>query len=476
MPDYIVKKGDTLALLAKRFKTTVDALAQQNNIKNVNSIFIGQKISYNQENTEEWIDTDGNNKVSYGDFVGCGKFSVFLNKVEKYIGEIWTKDLAREIKTLYSQYVNNPKQAVLQGVSINGLTENSYEPNPNYYRNDLDSDLAKLTIGDNNPNTKIELSLHMGKELDLRDRKVSDFLKKLLGDNLDNTSQILKKDGMFKVSTQRLENTELYKYFKEINSKAFTTVKNGKYTDDVFVENFSGQIQVPSVEINSNGVKYYTLHTESGSILYFNEKGEKVSSLDEIQAIVREDKKPDIIQEKINSYEESSNISEFVQREGYDNSKLNIGSLYINGKVADTISFNSNYYANAIDKNIAELTMNSDGISKLELQLKVGENLKSKWDKSPKDILKKFLGDNFENTTVFDENGLIKNNLENTVLYKTFLRLNPSLETIQNGSETTIQLPSMKIAPNGERYFIILDEQNKPLYFDTKGNTVKLSE
>ncbi|MEJ2748129.1 MAG: LysM peptidoglycan-binding domain-containing protein, partial [Anaerolineae bacterium] len=41
---YIVKSGDTLSAIARRFGTTVAALAQANNISNVNLIYIGQVL------------------------------------------------------------------------------------------------------------------------------------------------------------------------------------------------------------------------------------------------------------------------------------------------------------------------------------------------------------------------------------------------------------------------------------------------
>lgn len=41
---YIVKKGDTLSKIAKEYKTTYQQLAKINGIKNVNLIYVGQKI------------------------------------------------------------------------------------------------------------------------------------------------------------------------------------------------------------------------------------------------------------------------------------------------------------------------------------------------------------------------------------------------------------------------------------------------
>ena len=41
---YIVKRGDTLSGIARRYNTTVSNLAKLNNIKNVNLIYVGQKL------------------------------------------------------------------------------------------------------------------------------------------------------------------------------------------------------------------------------------------------------------------------------------------------------------------------------------------------------------------------------------------------------------------------------------------------
>ena len=41
---YIVQKGDTLTKIAKKFGTTVQILAKLNNIKDINKIYVGQKL------------------------------------------------------------------------------------------------------------------------------------------------------------------------------------------------------------------------------------------------------------------------------------------------------------------------------------------------------------------------------------------------------------------------------------------------
>ena len=41
---YVVKKGDTLSAIAKKYGTTVDALVKLNGIKNKNLIYAGQVL------------------------------------------------------------------------------------------------------------------------------------------------------------------------------------------------------------------------------------------------------------------------------------------------------------------------------------------------------------------------------------------------------------------------------------------------
>lgn len=65
---YIVVRGDTLSGISKRFNTTVSELARLNNIKNVNLIYVGQKILLpNTNNNTEYFKRYTGNSVSIVD-------------------------------------------------------------------------------------------------------------------------------------------------------------------------------------------------------------------------------------------------------------------------------------------------------------------------------------------------------------------------------------------------------------------------
>ena len=468
MGHYSVRKGDTLSSLAKKFNTTVEHLQELNNIKNPNSIFIGQNIKFDQELCSEWQDLDGDNKVSWGDFQGCGDYGVFLDKVTSFIGQSWNDKVRKKIQEIYTQSVSTPDKAILQGVNINNNSV-KYNANPNFYRNNLDRDFAQFTLNDNNASSSVLIAVNFGKEIDSRDRKVSDFLKKVLGDNLDNTSQIIQTNGKFSTKTIRMENTDLYKSFvsPDVNPDMFTKEQFGKYQDDVFKPGFSGRVQLPALEMNENGVKYFTLHKRNGEILYFDETGNKVSSLDDIRKKIADNKMPDIQEMNVAKMNHSEKI--FNTRKDFNNSKLNIGNVYIDGNPVEE-HFNSNYYANGLDKTVGVSSLNTEEINKIQVELKAGDKINNKYDLSAGDILKKFLGDNLDNTTILNGNKIEGKKLQETDLYRVFLELNPELKDFKPGDQITVQMPAMKVAPNGERYFILLTQENQPIYFDAKGN------
>ena len=59
--EYKIKKGDNLSSLAKRFGTTVEALAQANGIKDVNRIYAGKTLTVpeQQKPQPEWRSGNG---------------------------------------------------------------------------------------------------------------------------------------------------------------------------------------------------------------------------------------------------------------------------------------------------------------------------------------------------------------------------------------------------------------------------------
>lgn len=56
---YIIKKGDTLSSIAKKYNTKVDILVKENNIENSDLIYIGQKIKIN--NNIKYLKNSNNN-------------------------------------------------------------------------------------------------------------------------------------------------------------------------------------------------------------------------------------------------------------------------------------------------------------------------------------------------------------------------------------------------------------------------------
>ena len=50
---YIVKRGDTLSKIAQSYGTTVSKIARMNGIKNVNLIYVGQRLIINSDVMDE---------------------------------------------------------------------------------------------------------------------------------------------------------------------------------------------------------------------------------------------------------------------------------------------------------------------------------------------------------------------------------------------------------------------------------------
>jgi LysM repeat protein len=54
---YTIQKGDTLSALAKRFNTTVEALARTNNIKDPDKIYAGKTLSVPSSGVPSIVDS-----------------------------------------------------------------------------------------------------------------------------------------------------------------------------------------------------------------------------------------------------------------------------------------------------------------------------------------------------------------------------------------------------------------------------------
>ena len=116
------------------------------------------------------------------------------------------------------------------------------------------------TLNDNAKSTRLDVQLNMGATISDRDRGANDILKKMLGNNFDTQSRA------------PLAKSDLYRHFtsEEVNGANF---KDGKLQRN---DKGFNLVQFPALEVDQNGTKYYTLHSSNGTILYFNDKGEKL--------------------------------------------------------------------------------------------------------------------------------------------------------------------------------------------------------
>lgn len=156
-PKYIVRKGDSLWMISKKYGISVDALMRENDISTASRIFVGQKIyiptcalSYKKEGLflfpvqgriehyfGEVIDNKINNGIKIrpeGDAAVCavgeGKV-VFYNYLKGY-GNTLIIEHADGFSTVYanlSEVPCNKGDTVRQGQSIGIVAENSSDNN-----------------------------------------------------------------------------------------------------------------------------------------------------------------------------------------------------------------------------------------------------------------------------------------------------------------------------------------------------------
>ena len=436
---YQIKRGDNLTKIAKANNTTIATILRLNSsIKDPNKIYAGHKL----------IITDNKPFVQKEDYspdnMNIGSVSLGGQEIEQ----------------------------------INGKPLKS-----NFFANDLGK-LADTTIADGNPATKIVVDIQPGKTMTRKDNDTPySILNKVLGDHLDNNSEIQQgEDGNKKiVNPKKLEDTDLYKAFisEDVNGDNFTG-ENHKLQ----ARGDSGnRVQLPAVEIDSNGTKYFTLHG-SKEVLYFDDRGARVTFENGViksnHSSEDTSKKPEI---PSGTPHKAPEIEENLVRNGNDDRALNVGNYYINGQVVSDESVKPNFYQNNINTFMQQTLNDKSNSSRLDIQLNMGSSISAR-DTAATDILKKMLGNNFDKASKPSQTdgkyGLATTALQNTDLYNAFVSENVNGNNFANGKLqrtesgfNTVQFPALEADANGNKYYVLHTSDNTVLYFDDKGAQVQ---
>ncbi len=380
----------------------------------------------------------------------------------------------------------SPDNMNIGSVSLGGQEIEQINGKPlksNFFANDLGK-LADTTIADGNPATKIVVDIQPGKAMTRKDNDTPySILNKVLGDHLDNNSEIQQgEDGSKKiVNPKKLEDTDLYKAFisEDVNGDNFTG-ENYKLQ----ARGASGnRVQLPAVEIDSNGTKYFTLHG-SKEVLYFDDRGARVTFENGViksnHSSADTSQKPEI---PSGTHQKAPENPENLVRNGNSDKALNVGNYYINGQVVSDESVKPNFYQNNINTFMQQTLNDKSNSSRLDIQLNMGSSISAR-DTAATDILKKMLGNNFDKASKPSQTdgkyGLAMTALQNTDLYKAFVSENVNGNNFANGKLqraesgfNTVQFPALEADANGNKYYVLHTSDNTVLYFDDKGAQVQ---
>lgn len=436
---YQIKRGDNLTKIAKANNTTIATILRLNSsIKDPNKIYAGHKL----------IITDNKPFVQKEDYspdnMNIGSVSLGGEEIEQ----------------------------------INGKPLKS-----NFFANDLGK-LADTTIADGNPATKIVVDIQPGKTMTRKDNDTPySILNKVLGDHLDNNSEIQQgEDGSKKiVNPKKLEDTDLYRAFisEDVNGDNFT----GEHNKLQARGESGNRVQLPAVEIDSNGTKYFTLHG-SKEVLYFDDRGARVTfengAIKSNHSSADTSQKPEI---PSGTPQKAPENPENLVRNGNSDKALNVGNYYINGQVVSDESVKPNFYQNNINTFMQQTLNDKSNSSRLDIQLNMGSSISAR-DTAATDILKKMLGNNFDKASKPSQTdgkyGLATTALQNTDLYNAFVSENVNGNNFANGKLqraesgfNTVQFPALEADANGNKYYVLHTSDNTVLYFDDKGAQVQ---
>ncbi len=438
---YEINRGDNLTKIARNNSTTINEILKLNpQIKDPNLIVTGHKLIL--EDNKPFVQKEDYSPNN----MNLGKVTVG--------GEEITQAGGKDIKS-------------------------------NFFANNLAA-LSEVTINDENPATKIVVEMQAGKTMTRKDNNTPySILNKVLGDHLDNNTTVIQdEDGKLKTKNEWLEKTDLYKAFisEDVNGDNFSGENN-----TLLPRGESGnKVQLPAVEIDSKGTRYFTLQGEKDT-LYFDAKGKQVefeNGVIKSSSPIQPAAVPDINPEQTAIAAPDLQNEKFLVRTDNNDKVLNTGKFYINSKPVETNDgLKSNFFANNVNAFMSETLNDDTKATRLDVQLNMGANISPR-DTSAADILKKMLGNNFDkaSTVVKGEDGKFKTvnkPLQETDLYKAFVSeevnadnfVNNKIEKSENGFRI-VQFPALEADENGTKYYTLHSSDGKILYFNDKGEKI----
>ena len=432
--NYTVQQGDNLTKIAKKYNTTIAAILQLNPNKKINDIIYAG---------DNFIIPDNSNFEQREDY--------------------------------------SPNNMNMNSVTVGGETVEGFDKS-NYYVNNL-GNIAKYTINDGNPASRVEILIQAGKSMIRKDNDTPfSLLNKAIGDHINNNSTVIKdNDNKFHTKNQWLEQTHLYQAFisEDVNGDNFMGENNKLLNRG----NSGNKVQFPSIEIDSNGTKYFTLQGNSKTY-YFDETGKEVQFYHGIIiGATQTDSTPNPKPTENNKPAATPQTEDFEFSDKHGDKILNLGNIYVNGnKVEKPQNANANFFANNINM-FVEATLNDENAtSRLDVQLNAG-NLINERDLNADDLLKKMLGTNWDkssNIEIGESNQAqaIVPSLKGTQMYNEFIRVNEANFVdgkLKKGVTCNIQFPALEVDSNGIKYFT-LHTDNGILYFNDKGEELKINQ
>lgn len=173
--------------------------------------------------------------------------------------------------TFFLRSDNNDKKLNVGAYYVNGQPVDDTSIKSNFFVNNVNQFMEK-TLNDDSKSSRLDIQLNIGSQIDARDTKADDILKKMLGNNYNKTSNVKESSGKFEIINSQINQTDLYKAFVSQN------VNGNNFEDGKIIrsQNNFNLVQFPALEADENGNKYYTLHTNDNKVLFFDSQGKQI--------------------------------------------------------------------------------------------------------------------------------------------------------------------------------------------------------